>query len=209
MSAEVIHLATRRDDLSPLDKTLAAIRRHPNLQDRDKAAAEALSRYTTDIGFFQLDWRERRAVTKLTKSKEATTLKRLKATGLLHAARWGDLFRFGTKPTDAELSRARPLFDLLGELRSLELTLHDTWTYDYELAWLVPKVAYYARPWRRPSPEYLAKQLSELYRLGYLVGLNLFVGEGGKSMVRYSANMSYELSRPPDPLSIPPGDGAA
>ena len=186
MTAEVVHLTARRAERSHLDNALAAIRWHPKLKHADKAAAAALARYATDDGFFDLDQRERMAVTRLGRWKLMSAFKRLKDSGHLHKADGYSLFRFGERPSEAEVLQAGRLFDLLPGLRHLAFTLSDTATHAYELTWLVPKA----------SPQELATQLRELHRIGLLDMLDLSVGDGGATMVRYDVPNSHEFARP-------------
>ena len=193
MTAEVIHLAASRAERSHLDNALAAIRRHPKLIGDDKAAAAALARYATDDGFFDLDQRERMAVTRLGKWKLMSAFKRLKDSGHLHKAS-DSLFRFGERPSEVDVLQAEGLFDLFHGLRSLAITLGDTATQAYKLTWLVPKVGIYRR--LKPSPQELATQLRELHRICYLDMLDLSAGDDGETMVRYAVPTSYEFARP-------------
>ncbi len=182
MTDNVVHFAEYRANRRPLDDALKAIERHPRLKDIDKAAIAALARYATDAGFFNLDQRERSAVTGLRKFPLMSALARVKKVELLHKANPYGPHKIGEVPTPDHVRKAERLFRVLTGLVLLGFTLKDTHSYGYEASWLVPKIWF---PGEKLSERELVTAVRELDRLGYLVVAEIDEGDSGGARIRY------------------------
>ena len=178
----VVSIVEYRAKQTPLQEALAAVKHHRGLRDIDKAAIARLSRYATDQGFFDLDQRERGAVTGLKKFHLMSGLARVKKVGLLHKADCWRLHRIGEIPTEGTVQTAERLFAIHRGLKSLWLTLKDTDTQDYEASWLVPKIWSWSRG---VTEKELTAAAQELGRLGYLAVVQVCEGDKGTATIRY------------------------
>lgn len=197
--SEVVSLDAYRAGRSTLDDALAAVDRHPDLKDIDKAAISALARYATDEGFFALDQRERMAVTKLSRYRLNNALERVTDTELLrkvHHSR--DLFRIGDEPDKALVERAYRLSEIHRGLEHLASFLEDTAAWSYEIAWLRPKVDRWAMCWPKISNEELLAGVKDLGRFNYLAFLEITENKAGEPKVRYQPT-DFRNIRPAEP----------